>query len=73
MVEIGTTEEKREEEKVVFSLIKAAKNNREIAEKLTNILMESLNKEKLKKMIVEEALKDPDLRDQIMLELIKKL
>ena len=71
MVETGS--EVGREEKVVLSLIKAAKNNNEIAGKVTEILMGSLDKEKLKKMIVEEALKDPELRDKIMLELIKKL
>jgi hypothetical protein len=65
--------EKTEEEKVVSSLIEAAKSSSEVTEKLSDILGESIDKTKLKKMIIEEALKDPELRNKIMLELIKKL
>jgi len=69
----GVIKEKAEEEKVVSSMIEAAKSNAEVTEKLGNILSESLDREKFKKMVVEEALKDPELRDKIMLELIRKL
>lgn len=62
-----------EEEKVVSSLVEAAKTNSELVEKLSDILSESLNKERFKKLIIEEVLKDPELRDKVMLELIKKL
>lgn len=65
--------EKTEEEKVASSMVEAAKNSVEVTEKLGDILSESLDKEKFKKMVVEEALKDPELRNKIMLELIKKL
>lgn len=65
--------EKTEEEKVATSLIEAAKNSTEVVEKLGSILSESLDKEKFKKIIMEEALKDPELRNKLMLELLKKL
>jgi hypothetical protein len=61
------------EEKVVSSMVEAAKTSPELTEELGSILISSLNKEKFKKSIVEEALKDPELRKKIMLELIKKL
>jgi len=75
-IEIKNSEvakEKTEEEKIVSSMVEAAKNSVEVIEKLGDILSESLDKEKFKKIIVEEALKDPELRNKIMLELIKKL
>lgn len=59
--------------KIISSTIEAAKSSTEVIEKLSNILAESLDKEKLKKMILEEALKDPELRNKIVLEVIKKL
>lgn len=61
------------DEKVVSSMIETAKTNTEAAEKLTDMLLASVDKEKFKKMVVDAALKDPELRDKIMLELIKKL
>ena len=61
------------DKKILSSLIEAAKSNMEITEKLTEILVGSLDKEKFKKMIVEESLKDPELRNRIALALIKKL
>jgi hypothetical protein len=67
------TRERTEEEKVLFSLVEAAKSSDEIAQKLSDILVESLDKEKLKKMVIDQALKDYQLRNKIMLELIKKL
>lgn len=65
--------EKQGEDKVVSSMVEAAKSSSEVTEKLSEILVETLDKTKFKKMIVEEALKDPELRDKIMLELIKKI
>lgn len=75
-IRLGVPEKKEEEkidEKVVSSMIETAKTSSEATEKLTDLLMGSIDKEKLKKMIVEEALKDSELRNKIMLEVIKKL
>ncbi|MDI6798395.1 MAG: hypothetical protein QMD12_00115 [Candidatus Aenigmarchaeota archaeon] len=75
-IKLGIPEKKEEEkidEKVVSSMIEAAKTSSEAAEKLSEMLMGSIDKEKLKKMIVEQALKDPELRNKIMLELLKNL
>jgi len=69
----GKKEEEKMDEKVVSSMIEAAKTSSEATEKLTDLLMGSIDKEKLKKMIVEATLKDSELRNKIMLEVIKKL
>jgi len=65
--------ERTDEEKIFSSLVAAAKHNEEVLQKLSDLLAESLDKQKLKRMIVDDALKDFDLRNKIMLELIKKL
>lgn len=70
---IPAKKEENMDEKVVSSMIQAAKTNSETTEKLTNMLMESIDRDKFKKMLLEEALKDSELRNKIMLELIKKL
>jgi len=72
-VPVKKEEEEKIDEKVVSSMIETAKTSSEATEKLTDLLMGSIDKGKLKKMIVEEVLKDPQLRNKIMLEVIKKL
>lgn len=74
VIEIGRhVGEKTEEEKIISSLVEAAKSSTEVSQKLSDVLLQSIDKDKFKKMIVEEALKDPELRNKIILELIKKL
>ena len=61
------------DKKLLTSMMEAAKSSIEVADKLTEILITSLDREKFKKMIIEEALKDPELRNKIALAIIKKL
>ena len=60
-------------EKTLKSMIEVAKENEEVREKITEMFLESMNKEEFKKKLIEEALKDKELRDKIMLEIIRKL
>jgi len=60
-------------EKAISATIETAKTSEEATEKLTSMVMESIDVSKFKERLVEEALKDPELRNKIMLELIKKL
>lgn len=61
------------DETAVSSMIETAKESEEATEKLTSMVMESLDISKFRERLVEEALRDPELRNKIMLELIKKL
>ena len=60
-------------EKAISATIEAAKNSDEATEKITSMVMESLDVSKFKERLVEEVLKDPELRTKVMLELLKKL
>ena len=60
-------------EKTLESMIEVAKENEEIRGRITEMLLENMNKEEFKKRLIEEALKDKELRDKIMLEIIRKL
>ncbi|HKZ45249.1 MAG TPA: hypothetical protein VJ343_00935 [archaeon] len=60
-------------EKAISATIEAARNNDEATEKLTSMVMESLDVQKFKERLVEEALRDPELRTKVMLELLRKL
>ncbi|MEM7821389.1 MAG: hypothetical protein QXX38_01060 [Candidatus Aenigmatarchaeota archaeon] len=61
------------DEKIIKSIVEGAKTSQEITEKITNILMESIDKEKLRNMIIEEVFKDQGLRNKIIIEIVKKL
>ncbi len=61
------------DERAILATIETAKNSQEATEKITNMVMESLDVSKFKERLIEESLKDPELRNKIMLELIKKL
>ena len=54
-------------------MIEVAKENEEVRGRITEMLLENMNKEEFKKRLIEEALKDKELRDKIMLEIIRKL
>ncbi len=60
-------------EKTLESMIEVAKENEEVRGKITEMLLENMDKEEFKKKLIEEALKDKELRDKIMLEIIRKL
>ena len=60
-------------EKTLESMIEVAKENEEVRGKITEMLLENMNKEEFKEKLIEEALKDKELRDKIMLEIIRKL
>jgi len=60
-------------EKTLESMIEVAKENEEVRGRITEMFLESMNKEEFKKKLIEEALKDKELRDKIMLEIIRKL
>jgi len=68
-----STEGKGIDERAISATIETAKTSEEATEKLTSIVMESIDISKFKERLVEEALKDPELRNKIMIELIKKL
>jgi len=61
------------DEKAIASLIEAAKTSEEATEKITSMIMSSLDVVRFKEKLIEEALKDVQLRNKIMLELLKKL
>jgi len=67
------TIEKDINKEAIRSMLEAAKTSDEATEKLTGMVMDSLDIAKFRERLVEEALKDPELRNKIMLELIKKL
>lgn len=60
------------DEKAIASIIETAKTNQEAVGKITGMIMASLDA-KFKERLIEEALKDSELRNKIMLELLKKL
>ena len=60
-------------ERAISATIEAAKNSDEATQKLTSMVMESLDVPKFREKLVEEALRDPELRTKIMIELIKQL
>ncbi|MEM7825322.1 MAG: hypothetical protein QW412_00490, partial [Candidatus Aenigmatarchaeota archaeon] len=60
-------------EKTLTSFIEAAKNSEEASRKIADLIFSSLNLKNFKEKLIEEALKDSELRNKIMLELLKKL
>ena len=60
-------------EKAVNTALQVAKEDADLRGKIVDLIMEGIDKNKFKERLVEEALKDPELRKKIMLELIKKL
>ncbi|MGC8812028.1 MAG: hypothetical protein ACP5O8_00355 [Candidatus Aenigmatarchaeota archaeon] len=74
------TQEKKEEvktndisEKTLASLVEAARNNEEVTKKIAEIIFSSLDIKSFKEKLIEEALRDSELRNKIMLELLKKI
>ncbi|MFH8087037.1 MAG: hypothetical protein QW609_04430 [Candidatus Aenigmatarchaeota archaeon] len=60
-------------EKALSSFIETAKNNEEVRKKIAELIFSSLDLKNFKEKLVEEALKDSELRNKIMLELLKKI
>jgi hypothetical protein len=74
------TEEKQKQEvksdiseKALASFIETAKNNEEVSRKIAELIFSSLDTKNFREKLIDEALKDPELRNKIMLELLKKL
>ena len=61
------------DDKTVSTMIETAKENAEVRGKITEMFLQGIDREKFKQKLIEEALKDKELRDKIMLELIRKL
>jgi hypothetical protein len=59
--------------KAISAVIAAAKSSNELTGRLTNMIMQSLDVQKFRERVLEEALKDPELRIRIILELIRRL
>lgn len=60
-------------EKALASFIETAKNNQEVTKKIAELIFSSLDIKSFKEKLIEEALRDPELRNKIMLELLKKI
>jgi hypothetical protein len=60
-------------EKALASFIETAKNNEEVSRKIAELIFSSLDTKNFREKLIDEALKDPELRNKIMLELLKKL
>ncbi len=60
-------------EKAVNAALQTAKEDAELRGKIADFLLQGIDKQKFKERIVEEALKDPELRKKIMLEIVRKL
>jgi|GEM_PF-2537200 len=72
------TQEKQEvkndiSERALASFIETAKNNEEVSRKIAELIFSSLDVKNFKEKLIEEALRDSELRNKIMLELLKKL
>ena len=75
------TQEKQEKQEVksdiseraLASFIETAKNNEEVSRKIAELIFSSLDVKNFKEKLIEEALRDSELRNKIMLELLKKL
>jgi hypothetical protein len=65
--------EKSENEKALSAAIQVAKEDLEFRSKIAELLLEKINKAGFKEKLIDEALKDPELRKKIMLELLRKL
>ncbi len=61
------------DEKALQTMLEVAKENEEIRGKITEIILSSMDKEEFKKNLIREALNDKELREKIMVEIIKKL
>jgi hypothetical protein len=62
-----------ENEKALSAAIQVAKEDLEFRSKMAEFLLEKINKAEFKEKLIDEALKDPELRKKIMLELLRKL
>lgn len=60
-------------DKAVSAALQTAREDAELRGRITEFLLQGVDKQKFKEKIVEEALKDPELRKKIMLELVRKL
>jgi hypothetical protein len=60
-------------EKAVSAALQAAREDAELRGKIADFLLQGIDKQKFKERIVEEALKDSELRKKIMLEIVRKL
>jgi hypothetical protein len=60
-------------EKAVNAALQTAREDAELRGKIADFLLQGIDKQKFKERIVEEALKDPELRKKIMLEIVRKL
>jgi hypothetical protein len=60
-------------DRAVNTALQVAKEDAEFRGKIADFIMQGVDKNKFKEKLVEEALKDVELRKKIMLELIKKL
>jgi hypothetical protein len=59
--------------KAVSAALQTAREDAEFRGKIAEFLLEGIDKQKFKEKLVEEALKDPELRKKIMLEIVRKL
>jgi len=66
-------EKSSENEQALVAAIQVAKEDLEFRSKIADFLLEKINKTEFKEKLIDEALKDPELRKKIMLELLKKL
>lgn len=60
-------------DRAISSMIETLKNNKEATDKVTSIIMASIDVAKFKERLIEEVLRDVQLRNKIMLELLRKL
>lgn len=60
-------------EKALASFIETAKDNQEVTKKIAELIFSSLDIKSFKEKLIEEALRDSELRNKIMLELLKKI
>ena len=61
------------DEKAITMMVETAKENEEVRAKITEMFLEGIDKKEFKKILIDKALGDPELRKKIMLEIIKKL
>ena len=61
------------DDKTMDSMIETIKNSREATERVVSMIMSSIDLPKFKEKLIEEVLKDAQLRNRIMLELLRKL
>jgi len=60
-------------EKAVSAALQTAREDPELRGKIADFLLEGIDKQRFKERVLEEALKDPELRKKIILEIVRKL